>query len=88
MNRDLQITFMDSDAAELEFHVRSLGELMLQSYADGDIKAAKQWLKLQEEAIAGRTPGAIARMEADYFGERGAADRKALEALAATRDFK
>ena len=63
MNRDLQITFMDSDDQEREHHIRSLGDLMLQSYADGDHKAAADWLKLQEEAIAGRTPGQILKLE-------------------------
>lgn len=80
MNRDLSITFMDSDDAEREHLIREYGQNMLDAYACGDRKAAKQWLRLQEEAIAGRSPGQVARMEADYFGERGAADRKALEA--------
>ena len=63
MNRDLPITFMDSDDAEREYHIKHLGDLMLQAYADGDRKAAAQWLQLQEEAIAGRTPGQILKLE-------------------------
>lgn len=85
MKRDdtpMPIVFMDSDDQEREFHIRDLGELMLQAYADGDHKAAADWLRLQEEAIASRTPGQVARMEADYFGECGERDRKALEAKA------
>ena len=63
MNRDLSITFMDSDDAELEFHIRDLGDLMLQAYGRGDRAAADHWLKLQAEAIAGRTPGQVLKLE-------------------------
>lgn len=66
MKRDdtpMPIVFMDGDDEELEHHIRSLGELMLQAYADGDHKAAADWLRLQEEAIASRTPGQVLKLE-------------------------
>ncbi len=81
MKRDdtpMPITFMDDEDQEREHYIRSLGELMLQSYADGDLKAAAQWLELQRHAISQRSPEQIARMESCYFSECGAADRAAL----------
>lgn len=66
MQRDdmpLPICFLDSDDQEREHHIKSLGELMLQSYADGDRQAAQQWLQLQQEAIKARSPAYIKQLE-------------------------
>lgn len=66
MKRDdtpMPIVFMDSDDAEREYLIREYGQNMLDAYACGDRKAAAQWLQLQEEAIAGRSPGQVLKLE-------------------------
>lgn len=59
----LPITFMDSDDAEREHLIREYGQNMLDAYADGDRVAAQQWLALQREAIKGRAPGQVSKLE-------------------------
>jgi len=80
VNRDLPITFMDSDDQEREYLIQEYGQNMLNAYAAGDRLTAGQWMELQAEAIKGRSAGQVARMEADYFGECGERDRKAIAA--------
>ena len=66
MQRDpipLPIVFMDDDAAELEFLIREYGENMLEAYAQGDRKAAEQWLDLQRVAVGSRSPGFVNQLE-------------------------
>ena len=70
------------DDRELEAHIVDCGEHMLRAYAEGNRLAAAQWLALQNEAIASRSPEQVARMESCFFSERGASDRAALKARA------
>lgn len=59
-----------ADAAREE-HIAACGRLMVKAMQEGDRAAAQQWLKLQNEAIAARSPAQIQRMEQDYFGAQG-----------------
>lgn len=66
MQRDpipLPIVFMDDDAAELEFLIQEYGNNMLEAYAQGDRKAAEQWLDLQRVAIKSRSVTTVQAME-------------------------
>lgn len=65
---------------ELEQHVADCGRLMQAAYSRGDRAEAISWLHAQAEAIKGRSAAQVQRMEEGYFGARGAADRRALEA--------
>lgn len=60
----MPIVFLDSDADELEHHIRECGDNMLQAYAEGNRQAAEQWLELQRVALASRTPLTVAQLEA------------------------
>lgn len=64
MQRDpIPIVFMDDDAAELEFLIQEYGNNMLEAYAQGDRKAAEQWLDLQRVAIGSRSVTTVQAME-------------------------
>lgn len=66
MQRDpipLPIVFMDDDAAELEFLIQEYGNNMLEAYAQGDRKAAEQWLDLQRVAVGSRSVATVQAME-------------------------
>jgi hypothetical protein len=59
----LPICFLDDDAAELEFLIQEYGNNMLEAYADGNRKAAEQWLELQRVAIGSRNPVFVNQLE-------------------------
>ena len=61
----LPIVFLDSDADELEHHIRECGDNMLQAYAEGNRQAAEHWLELQRVAIGQRGPATVAQLEAE-----------------------
>lgn len=66
MQRDdipLPIVFMDDEAAELEFLIAEYGQNMLDAYAEGNRKAAEQWLELQRLAIRSRSVATVQAME-------------------------
>jgi hypothetical protein len=63
MNRDLPITFMDSDDAELEHHITDLGRLIEKAMAEGDRAAAVAWSNERTTAIKSRSAAQVARME-------------------------
>lgn len=60
----LPIVCLNSDADELEHHIRECGDNMMQAYAEGNRQDAEQWLELQRQAIGMRTPNMVAHMEA------------------------
>ena len=66
--------------AELESHISSLAILIEKAMVEGDTAGARAWAAARAEAIKARSPAQVARMELDYFGECGAADRAALGA--------
>lgn len=61
----LPIVCLDSDADELEHHIRECGDNMLQAYAEGNREAAEQWLELQRVAIGKRTTATVGQLEAE-----------------------
>jgi uncharacterized protein (DUF2384 family) len=63
---------------EREAHIKDCGRLMQKAYAEGNREEARQWMQAQAEAIRGRSPAQIARMEGCYFLARGEADRMAM----------
>ena len=62
------------------------GQHMLRAYAEGNRLAAEQWLALQNEAIASRSPAQIQARETELglgpcqFTVIGEADRASMEA--------
>lgn len=67
---------------EREEHIAACGRLMLKAHAEGDTAAARQWLKLQNEAIAMRSAAQVARMESCYFAAQGDRAREAAQGRA------
>ncbi len=48
---------------ELEQHIADLGRHMVKAYADGDVKQAREFLRLQTEAIKSRPAFSVKLME-------------------------
>ena len=48
---------------ELELHIQDLGRLMVKAYADGQFAQAREWLRLQTEAIKSRPAFSVKLME-------------------------
>lgn len=48
---------------ELELHIQDLGRLMVKAYADGQFAQAREWLRLQTEAIKSRPAITVQRLE-------------------------
>jgi hypothetical protein len=48
---------------ELEQHIADLGRLMVKAYADGQFKEAREFLRLQTEAIKSRPAFSVKLME-------------------------
>lgn len=67
---------------EREEHIAACGRRMVKAHNEGDTAAARQWLKLQNEAIAMRSPQQVARMEACYFAAEGDRTRQAAQGRA------
>ena len=68
---------------ERELHIEALGRLMMKAHREGDLVQSRQWLELQKEAINGRSPAQVARMETCYFAEQGDKARQAALARSA-----
>ena len=64
---------------EREAHIKSCGLLMMKAHREGDVAGAREWLRLQTQAINDRTPEQIARMEGCYFVEQGQQARDAAQ---------
>jgi hypothetical protein len=64
---------------EREAHIKSCGLLMMKAHREGDTAGAREWLRLQTEAINARTPRQIALMEGCYFCETGEEARRFAE---------
>lgn len=72
--------------AELEQHITDLGRLVEKAHAEGDRAAAQAYAARRAEAIRGRSPEQVERMERAlglsepcYFVTQGDAARAALE---------
>jgi hypothetical protein len=76
-----EIRLSHSDS-ELEQHIASLAKLSEQAMAAGDPTGARLYAEQMKQAIAQRSPEAIARMEKvideglDFFSSTGAAHRR------------
>ena len=55
------------DEAELEAHIKSCGQLMVDEHTAGNREAALGWLQAQQEAIRARRPEVVARMEQELM---------------------
>jgi hypothetical protein len=64
---------------EREAHIVDCGTLMLKAMEEGDRTGAKRWLKLQNEAVLGRSPAQVAKLEACYFASDGDKARQAAQ---------
>jgi hypothetical protein len=64
--------------AEREIHIRDCGRLMTNAFERGNREEAMGWLQAQNDAIKGRSPAQVARMEGCYFCDRGEADKQAM----------
>ncbi|HBH39607.1 MAG TPA: hypothetical protein DDX06_14620 [Curvibacter sp.] len=69
---------------EREQHIAACGRLMLEAMAEGRRADAEAWLQAQGDAIRGRSPEQITRMEVErglapcYFHDQGERDAQAM----------
>ena len=61
---------------ELEAHIVDCGKRLAKAHAEGDTAAAREWLSLETEAIAARSPAQVRRMEECYFSAEGERARR------------
>ena len=54
-----------------EQYITDCGKAMLAAHGRGDVQAARDWLRLQNEAIKARSGAQVQHMEACYFLTQG-----------------
>jgi hypothetical protein len=63
---------------EREDYIKACGDRMQKAYEAGNREDADLWLQAQNEAIKGRSPAQVARLEACFFVTTGEADAASL----------
>ena len=61
-----------------EQYITDCGKAMLAAHGRGDVQAAREWLRLQNEAIKARSAAQVKHMEACYFLTQGDLARERL----------
>lgn len=56
---------------ELELHIKDCGAQMLAAHGRGDLAGAREWLRVQNAAIAARSSAQVTHMESCYFAAQG-----------------
>jgi hypothetical protein len=64
---------------EREDYIKACGDRMQKAYEAGNREDAELWLQAQNEAIKGRSPAQVARMESCFFADQGEKARAAME---------